>query len=659
MIWPTRVCVCVGALSVALSLAHSADLHVDVDTGQDIPACGGEVSPCKSIQQAVNLSTSGDTILVADGTYNYQAGVDPCVTETAVVCIVEKELTLIGGYSPDWVTRDPVSTPTVIDGGTIQRGLLVMRTHPASPNNASLVLDGVTIRQGRAAGASSAPEDRFGGGLKAALVESLVLRDVKFENNAAEGDDTASGDGGMGVGGGAYISSAVSLPLTQTTMVRVTFSGNQAVGGTGPERGGFAIGGGLFINRSVFTASGIVFENNTATAGSSPGDGEFNGQRADALGGGMAMILIGNEATIDDLDVSGNISTGGSSAGVGGVGAGGGVYAEASAVVLRDSRLHGNTSVGGAAVTGGLGDGGGFASFDATVTLDRVAIIDNHAIGGNGSTTKGAVGGGGAYFERAVDLAVNVVVLNSIIADNSVSFGTGGGIVGGGGGGLFVLGIGAEISHTTLAQNSVGSDPLAGQAVTVANRLSNLAHADIEHTIIADHTSLTNVPAVQVRPGASVDFNGGLFAGNDRDTTEGMLENGTIIGLATVNLASSADFVSPGSSNFDYHILSTSAARNQATGSTESVDFDKTYRAGTADIGADEYCSAGVEDLELSGETVNQQVTEVACRTITAGPYTVQSSGDVIFQAGGGVVLRNGFQLDDGASLAIIISLPE
>jgi hypothetical protein len=646
------------ALVFAAPPVLAGELYVDVGSGQDIPTCGSQVSPCESIQQAINLSASGDTIFVAQGTYTYKAGVDPCITETAVVCIVEKDLTVFGGYSSNWSARDPETTPSIIDGQDSLRGLLIMRTHPGSPNDASLVLDGFTIRQGLAAGAPSAPEDHLGGGLKAALVSSLVLREMVFEDNVADGDDTGSGDGGNGVGGGVYVSSAVSLPLVQVSMDRVSFTGNQAIGGTGPERGGHAIGGGLFINRSVFSASDLVFQNNSTSAGSSAGDGEHNGQRADALGGGMA-IMADTEATIVHLVATGNTSTGGGSAGIGGVGAGGGVYAESCVVELSDSKLSGNTSTGGAAVTGGLGDGGGFASFDATVTLDRVALVDNQAVGGDGSTTKGSVGGGGAYFERANDLLVTVSVLNSVASDNSVEFGTGGGTVGGGGGGLFVLGIHADVTHTTLARNSVGSNPLSGQAITVVNRQSNLAHADIHHTIVADHTALTDVPAVQVRPGASVDFNGGLFAGNERDTTEGMLENGTITGLETVSSAGSADFVSPGSPNFDYHILGTSPAKNQATGSTEPNDFDATYRSGARDIGADEYCSAGVEDLDLSDETVNSTLTEVACQTITAGPYTIQSSGDVVFQAGRGVVLRNGFQLESGAAFEINISLPE
>jgi hypothetical protein len=54
-------------------------------------------------------------------------------------------------------------------------------------------------------------------------------------------------------------------------------------------------------------------------------------------------------------------------------------------------------------------------------------------------------------------------------------------------------------------------------------------------------------------------------------------------------------------------------------------------------------CSAGTDDLSLtSGQTVNGTTTESACHSITAGPYTVGSSGDVTFRAPT-IVLRNGF----------------
>jgi hypothetical protein len=56
-------------------------------------------------------------------------------------------------------------------------------------------------------------------------------------------------------------------------------------------------------------------------------------------------------------------------------------------------------------------------------------------------------------------------------------------------------------------------------------------------------------------------------------------------------ISGSADFISPGAPDYDYHILGSSAARDQATGSTVIVDIDGESRTlfGEHDIGADEY----------------------------------------------------------------------
>ena len=73
----------------------------------DGAGCGSEETPCMNIQSAVDQAFDGDVILVATGTYTYQAGLDPCTSGiTGVVCIRNITLTLRGGYAaPDW-TKD-------------------------------------------------------------------------------------------------------------------------------------------------------------------------------------------------------------------------------------------------------------------------------------------------------------------------------------------------------------------------------------------------------------------------------------------------------------------------------------------------------------------------------------------------------------------------
>jgi hypothetical protein len=193
-------------------------LYVSAADGNDGLDCGTETNPCASIQQAVNLSLSGDTILVASANYIYEPSLDPCSSETGVVCIEGKDLTILGGYDgTNWSTRDPQGNPTVIDGQDSHRGILVRKTFPGAPNDASLRMEGFTIRRGMASGSAATPEDMRGGGLKAGLVTAITLKDMVFEDNRAIGADTLSNDGGNGSGGALSISTSQDLPPVKAT----------------------------------------------------------------------------------------------------------------------------------------------------------------------------------------------------------------------------------------------------------------------------------------------------------------------------------------------------------------------------------------------------------------------------------------------------------
>lgn len=639
--------------------AGAAVLRVDSTSGNDGGACGAAESPCATIQRAVNLASDGDEIRVAGGTYIYHAAVDPCGADTAVVCIVEKELTLIGGFAPpDWTTSDPNANVTSIDGENTHRGVRLLKTFPGSAGDSSLTLQGFTVERGRVAGTSGSP-DGFGGGIEALLPLSVTLRDVTIQDCTVVGGNVTSGPGGTAAGGGLYISTSVLSPVVQATLQRVTFSGNSVQGGatSSGDRGGFAEGGGAWVNRTVLQGADLSFNANSAAAGSSTGAGTTGGVRAEALGGGLA-ILRGADVTLDGVSAVGNSVAGGNasnSGGIGGTGAGGGLYVEGSSLTLRDADLRGNHSVAGAADSGGLGIGGGLTSFDATVQLDRVAMIDNQVTGGDGVTKKGAAGGGGAYLERANEPSVSVDILNSIFADNRVGLGAGSEVAGGGGGGIFVLGNDATVVHTTFAQNVLLTSPLVGQAVVVVPRAGSPSAATIADSVIADHTSLTNVAAVQAQStGSSVTFAGGLFAGNERDTNDGLSNAGTFVGLGTMATASSVGFAASGSPSFDYHLTMGSPAIDQAVSSTTPQDVDGTYRNIPRDWGADEYCSAATDDLVLSNDTVNNTRVETACRTISVGPsFHVGSNGTLVLRAGFRVTVQNGFSVAPGGSLTI------
>ena len=579
----------------AFAQTGTGTLRVDGANGVDAGGCGSAVSPCRRIQYAVNLASSGDEILVAKGTYTYDVALDTLctanVSKTGVVCILNKELEIIGGYDGvAWTTPNPNANLTTIDGENTYRGVLVMKTSPTAAE-ASLRLEGFTLTRALALGADSGGDSKtfaFGGGLSATLAD-VILRDLVFSSNSAVGGDTTDADhAGAGAGGGVAIRGSAE-DRSQATIERVRFEDNTAQGGVGIVRGGLGIGGGLFTNTTDLTANDLIFTSNHALGGSSTGDGAVNGLRADAQGGAIGFQNF-TVAVVTGVEATGNEAVGGDAGNLAGGAFGGAFFGERSDLTLRQVSASGNEARGGDGTEGYIGAGGAMMTTRTTVDLAQIEFLNNLASGGDGPSRKGSGGGGGGYFSRP-DGTTTVTIRNSIIADNVVLLGTGGGNVGGGGGGVFLIGADLTMSHVTLAGNRLGSLPLQGIAmVLVDGGATGSSVADIDHTIIADHTEYDgNVVAVNVQVNSTANFDTGLFAGNDEDTNDdGTPAKGTINGLGSMLSAVSAGFLSPGSPNFDYHIIESSAAVDSAAGSTETVDFELQTRDGSPDIGADE-----------------------------------------------------------------------
>lgn len=72
-------------LIVGAPAAYAANtIYVDAATGVDGPSCGAQGSPCQTIQQAVDNASSGDTIMVAAGTYDERVQIgEPLTLEGA------------------------------------------------------------------------------------------------------------------------------------------------------------------------------------------------------------------------------------------------------------------------------------------------------------------------------------------------------------------------------------------------------------------------------------------------------------------------------------------------------------------------------------------------------------------------------------------------
>lgn len=573
----------------------SPTIRYVASTGTDQGDCSLPELPCRTIQYAVNQASSGDTIRVAAGTYTYNHAVDHCdflpEQGKSVICVVDKTLTILGGYSvSDWSTANPGVNLTIIEGENRYRGVFLIGYNTT---DTSLTMEGFTIQNCRAEGPNTPGDPNgFGGGMLVSGAR-VTLRDIIFKNNKVLGQNTGSGAGGAGSGAGLAIN--WSQPGTSSLLERVTFEGNQSFGGTGPERGGVAFGA-LFVNGSI-TVNQAVFLNNKAIAGSSSGSGRWGDLCADALGG--AIGGGGGTWELHHLTVIGNQVVGGNALECGGGGFGGGVYIErGSSLILTDSLFKENVARGGKALNGGFGAGGGILVNNTPATIESTQLIANSVIGGEstGGGYAGPGGGGGLYlWGTRADVNPEASVINTIIADNYVAIGSSGNTSqGGGGGGIQVQGLQANIIHTTITRNRL-QGLVSGQGLLVlATPGVRAGIANVRYSIIADHTEgAPGAVAVLVQQGNTINFQRGLFAGNTKNTNvDGSpMPPGTITGLDSMINASSPGFASPGAPNYDYHLTPGSPAIGQATGSTTPNDIDGQLRpyGGAADLGADEY----------------------------------------------------------------------
>jgi hypothetical protein len=592
---------------------------------------------------AVNEAASGDTILVAAGTYTFDPALDVCPTSlTAVVCVKNRDLTIKGGYSSDnWLSANPQTNVTIIDGEDTNRGVLV--TNITTPS--SLVMEGFTVTRGL--GVHTQFDDNAWGGGVYARSADLTLRNMVVENSTAQGkpNTTGVGKGATGAGGGIAVRGSTTDRVT-AAFENVTCDGNTAIGGDGPERGGGGQGGCMWLYYTDATGDQLLITNNLAIAGNSAdGDGVYNGWPG-AQGGGIAFKEE-SVSTFTNLVVSGNAVRGGDTSptiGLGGFGFGGGLYGEVATFSVTDSLVFDNTATGGDAANAGGAFGGGVYSLDSTVILERMEILTNQVTGGVGGTEKGSAAGGGTYFEDVIgDGTRTITVNNSIIADNMVVLGTGGGAtVSGGGGAVALSGAQGVLTHCTLARNTLSTTPMSGRAINLINRAGTTpGNLDFVFGIISDHNlGGGESEAVRVNSGTTLNFDTGIFTGNVVDIDN----RGTVNGLGSMTDPGPIDYVSPGNPSYNYHLQSTSPAIGAATASTMVNDIDGGLRQdGNPDMGADEY---GAEAFLL---TVTVSTSGAAQGTVTSDVPGIDCGSDCkeLYQGGTVVTLT---ALADNAS---------
>ena len=99
-------------------------------------------APLKDIYRAIKAAKPGDTIRLAAGKYTGQMG--------ASEIIIDKPLTLMGGFSPDFKQRDLVKYPSVIQPANDKndtKGLGVITMKLPNGKGPDMVIDGLVIDQ--------------------------------------------------------------------------------------------------------------------------------------------------------------------------------------------------------------------------------------------------------------------------------------------------------------------------------------------------------------------------------------------------------------------------------------------------------------------------------------------------------------------------------
>jgi len=416
-------------------------------------------------------SQSADEIWVAKGTYTPTAiytvggyiggayGRDhvgaPDIANLRTFNLPDK-VTILGGFQGNGSDkRDPVNSPTVLDGGGTAYHVVTAGDDVAQ-TGVTATLDGLTITRGNAAGAAGgtlfdpfAYQHNYGGGLYIAFGSNITVRNVSFiYNNTAPYAAANAGDGAglfanssdvkitdsyfgfnvSGLRGGALeILNTFEGAKAHTSTISNTIFDSNVTGlfggaivgeGTFPNpKSRMDIDRSLFVNNEAIEGGAIVFDSLTTTVQNTT----FQANHAFVNGGALSTTNVVDTIVYTAFGVT---------------------PIPFFATTIKNSQFIGNvadgsqaihdTMFGGPVASGidfALGGGAVVTYMNGYTDIENSVFQDNRALGGDGGAIlNGRSANIGGPFGPAVAYDVQTTVKNSTFTGNSAPAGNGGAI---------------------------------------------------------------------------------------------------------------------------------------------------------------------------------------------------------------------------------------
>ncbi len=385
-----------------------------------------------TIFDAVNSAADGDVIAVEGG-----------ITIDGPVTVLGREVEILGGYSSDFTSRDPMGNPTLIQG---ELNDAVLKFFGNVEN--STVVDGFKIQGGGGLSFAGIPyTGYYGGGVQLNNV-SPTLRNLEVTGNSVGSSSV------HGLGGG------IMMNNSHAVLENIHVHDNSGI-----------YGAGIFMNNSTPTMTNCVIENNSLIT-----DNMTNMPR----GGGMH--LYNSTATMTDCTVSGHADcengggiycsdgsslnmTGGAVSNNSAKISGGGIYHSGGNLNLHKVTVSGNSNLPSSTFMAG----GGLFAESASVSLDSVTVSGNNGNAGGGAVFKTCSlaqvsnsvfsGNTGQFYGGAIhfDNTTAGTLSGNTIIENDATFS--------GGAGVYVQGNTPDMNNNIIAFNTGATAFANGLAV--------------------------------------------------------------------------------------------------------------------------------------------------------------------------------------------------